>query len=224
MLLMEENVTENKEMPSPKKKDERPEVIILRNWREYLGESLLIIFSVTLAIILTEVLTKVHENQQAREILHQLREELKANKDAEELQYHYHLHVLKNIDSALADPGFAKKFLDNNEMDLYPLAPNGAMIRELNDVAWQIAKQNNVFSKIDLSVYSLLVDTYNNQQRTTNAEAEIGKLLLSYESRKQENLRTTLILLRDNYHAWAVGRAPALIEEYKKAIDALSNY
>ena len=38
-------------------KIEKPEVIVVKTWNEYLGESLLIIFSVVLALILTEVLT-----------------------------------------------------------------------------------------------------------------------------------------------------------------------
>lgn len=224
---MEENATENIQVPSSssKKKDERPEVITVRNWKEYLGESLLIIFSVTLAIILTEVFTKIHENQQTREVLHQLRAELIANKESEEIQYQYHLQVLKNIDSALQNPTFAHQFSNNGEIHLTEtIAPQGVLRRDLNDIAWEIAKQNNVFAKLDLPTYGLLTDTYANQQKISKVEDEIGRVLLSWESRKPENLRTALILMRDNYHAWAVDRAPALLEKYKKAIDKLSNY
>ncbi|TMI86289.1 MAG: hypothetical protein E6H06_21165 [Bacteroidetes bacterium] len=78
-----QNESEKKEgpaIPSQKLKKERPEVIIIRGWKEYAGESLLIIFSVILALILTEVFNKLHEEQQTKEVLHQLREELIANK------------------------------------------------------------------------------------------------------------------------------------------------
>ena len=87
------------------------------------------------------------------------------NKKAEEEQYAYHLQVLKNIDSALHHPEFAKNFInDSGEIDLAnTIAPHGVLRHDLNDVAWQIAKQNNVFSKIDLSTYSLLTDIYANQ-------------------------------------------------------------
>ena len=178
-----------------------------------------------LALILTEVFNKMHEDKQTHEVLHQLREELIANKQAEEEQYSYHLLVLKNIDSALHNPAFAQKFINNGEIHLTEtIAPSGVLRRDLNDVAWQIAKQNNIFSKINLETYRLLTDIYDNQQRITKSEDEIGKVLLSFESRKPENARTTLILMHNNYHAWAVDRAPALIEKYKKAIDELSNY
>ena len=209
-----------------KKKKHHPVVIVERDWKEYLGECLLIVFSVALAIGITEYLTSLHEEKQASEILYQLKEELINNKKNAKEQYDYHLQVLKNIDSALHHPEFAKKFInDSGEIDLtHTIAPEGVLRHDLSDVAWQVAKQNNIFSKIDLSTYSLLTDIYANQQRITNSEQEIGHVLLSFESRRHENLRTTLILIRDNYHGWAVDRTPNLLNLYQEAIDKLSKY
>jgi len=209
-----------------KKKKHHPVVVIERDWKEYLGECLLIVFSVALAIGITEYLTSLHEEKQASEILYQLKEELINNKKNAKEQYDYHLQVLKNIDSALHHPEFAKKFInDSGEIDLtHTIAPEGVLRHDLSDVAWQVAKQNNIFSKIDLSTYSLLTDIYANQQRITNSEQEIGHVLLSFESRRRENLRTTLILIRDNYHGWAVDRTPNLLNLYQEAIDKLSKY
>ena len=221
---MEENASENIPAPSDKKKDDRPEVIIVRNWKEYLGESLLIVFSVALAIILTEVFTKIHENQQTREVLHQLRQELINNNESEEIQYKYHLMVIHNIDSALHDEKLRKAFLDSGLLHLTPIAPVGVMREDLNDIAWQVAKQNNIFSKLDLRTYSLLTDIYDNQAKIIKSEDEIGKLLLSFESREPGNAKATLVLMRDNYYAWAVDRVPRLLNNYKKAINALSDY
>jgi hypothetical protein len=42
-------------------------------------------------------------------------------------------------------------------------------------VAWEVAKQNNIFAKLDLRTYSLLTNIYANQQRITKAEDEISK-------------------------------------------------
>jgi hypothetical protein len=205
-------------------KHDLPEVVALRTWKEYVGESLLIVFSVVLALILTEIINRVHENNQTREVLHELREELIENKHGEERQYKYHLQVLKNIDSALHDNDFLKKVLDSGRIHLHLIAPDGVLLEDLNDVSWQVAKQYNIFTKVDLKTFSLLTNIYNHQQRITKTEDEIGKVLLSFESRMPENARTTLILMRDNYHGWAVDRAPALLEKYQKAIDELSNY
>jgi hypothetical protein len=209
-----------------KKKDRLPEVLIVRNWKEYAGESMMIIFSVVLALLLTEIFNKIHENQQTHEILGSLRQEIIDNKKKEDSQYQYHLRVIKNIDSALANPALAQRFIHNGEIDphLQPLAPDGVMSQDLNDVAWQVAKQFNIFSKIDFGTYSLLTEIYYHQGLIVKAEEDIGRVILGWESRKPENLRLTLILMRDNYHAWAVDRAPQLLKLYQQAIDKLSNY
>jgi hypothetical protein len=205
-------------------KNKLEEVIVVRTWKGYVEESVLIIFSVVLALFLTELFQKLHENQQTREVMHQLREELISNKKAEEIQLRYHLQVLKNIDAALADPALARQFINNGSLDLKIIAPEGVLCRDLNDVAWEVAKQNNAFAELKLSTYSLLTTIYDNQQRIMKSEGEIAKVLESWESRQPENLRLTLILLRENYLGWAVDRAPELVRKYQEAIDKLSNY
>ena len=100
---------------------------MVRNAKEYLGESLLIIFSVVLALLLTELFNKLHENSREKEILSKLRQELVNNKKAEEIQYQYQLQVLKNIDSALLHPEYAKQFIDNGVINLKAIAPDGVL-------------------------------------------------------------------------------------------------
>ena len=205
-------------------KKELQEVVTVRTWKEYVGESLLIVFSVVLALFLSELLQKLHQNKQTHEVLRELREELINNKKSEELQLNYHLQVLKNIDSALADPAIAQQFIHNGVLNLNIIAPEGVLCRDLNNVVWEVAKQNNIFAKLDLNTYSLLTGIYDNQQRIMKSEDEIAKVLESWESRQPENIRTTLILIKDNYLGWAVDRAPALIKKYQEAIDKLSQY
>jgi hypothetical protein len=205
-------------------KNKLEEIIVVRTWKGYVEESILIIFSVVLALSLTELFQKLHENQQTREVMHQLREELVTNRKAEEIQLRYHLQVLKNIDAALADPAMAQQFMNNGSLNLKIIAPEGVLCRDLNDVAWQVAKQNNAFAKLNWGTYSLLTNIYDNQQRIMKSENEISKVLESWQSRQPENLKLTLILLKENYLGWAVDRAPDLLKKYQEAIDRLSNY
>lgn len=203
---------------------ELPEVSIVRNWKEYLGECFLIVFSVLLALVLTEYFNSLHEKSQAKEILHQLREEVISNKKNAALQYAYHQQVFRNIDSAKKNIIYAKKFLDSGKLHLDVIMPEGALLKDLNEVAWQQAKQNNVFKYLDLSTYSLLTDAYDNQERFLNLEPSLERLLISFESRKPENLQTTLTLIHDILWAWIVQRTPSLLKKYEKAIDKLRNY
>jgi len=209
-----------------KQKEKLPEVLTVRNWKEYLGESMLIIFSVLLALIFTEYFNSLHEKQQTKEILHQLREELISNKESEELQYAYHLQVFQKIDSAKQFPAIAQKFLNNGVLDISVITPppHGVLRKDLNDVAWQVAKQNNIVAKIDLDTYRLLTDIYDNQYRIAKVEDAIGSILFSYESRKTENVKTTLTLVHDAFFGWAVERAPNLLNLYQQAIDRLEKY
>ena len=196
-------------------------VIVVRDWKEYLGESVLIIFSVLLALILTEVFNRIHEKQQTKEIISSVLAELIDNERLENEQYAYHIQVLKNIDSSLKYPQLQKNFITNGMINLDELAPHGILLHDLNDVAWEVAKQSNIIGKIDLKTYSLLTEIYDNQQRITNFEQEIAKVILSRESRTAANNRITLILMRDNFHGWATDRAPNLLNNYRKAIEAL---
>jgi hypothetical protein len=207
-----------------KEKIKHPVVRVEHDWKEYLGECLLIVFSVVLAIGLTEYFNSLHEKKHAHEILHQLSEELIENKKSATEQYAYHLRVFRYIDSAKKNLAFAKKFLDSGEVHINVLMPEGAIYRDLNEVAWQQAKQNNVFANIDFSTYSLLTDIYNNQERFLNLEPSLGSLLISYQSRDPENLQTTLTLIHDILFAWIVERTPRLLEQYQKAIDILNKY
>ena len=55
------------------------------------------------------------------------------------------------------------------------------------------------FGKLDLSAVRLLTTIYDNQQRLCKSESEISKVLEAWESRQPENLRMTLILVKENY-------------------------
>lgn len=207
-----------------REKIKHPVVTVERDWKEYIGECLLIVFSVILALVVTEYINGLNDKRRTKEVMHELKEELSENKKMEQEQYAYHVQVLKNIDSVMNDTVLINQFISNGEINLKLIAPEGVMRHDLNDVAWQIAKQYNIFSKIDISTYSLLNNIYNNQARITNSEDKIAQILLSFESRKPENLRTTLILVSNSYRGWDVDRAPALIEDYQKAINILRNY
>ncbi|MBV9960840.1 MAG: hypothetical protein JO072_01220 [Parafilimonas sp.] len=205
-------------------KEKHQIVTVERDWKEYLGECLLIVFSVALAIGVTEYFNNLHDKNKDHEILRQLKDELIANKDDAQDQYAYHLQVFKLIDSAQSNPAFAKKFLDSGRIHLGVIMPKGAIRHDLKDVAWQLAKQNDVISKIDYDTYSLLASTYSNQEKMSNLEPSIEKILISYESRKPENLETTLTLIHDALYGWVVERTPELLEKYQQAINALSKY
>jgi hypothetical protein len=197
-------------------------VYTLRDWKEYLGESFLIIFSVLLALVLTEYFNSLHEKKATEELLNNIRNELKVNKTTEVEKINYYRKVLKTIDSAIADPQLQKKIIVNDEFNLKLIAPEGVLKGSLSNVAWDIAKQHDIFSKIDFNLAKTLTQIYADQSETMKVEDQIGQIILSRDSRKIENAKLTLILIRDNYHAWAVDRYSTMINEYDEALKLLN--
>ncbi|MGZ3753050.1 MAG: hypothetical protein ACXVAU_17330 [Mucilaginibacter sp.] len=215
------------EKPIPHKKTKatpekhKPEVYVLRDWKEYMGESVLIIFSVLLALVLTEYFNNLHEKKDTRELLNNIKQELINNKKAELELYAYHKRILRNIDSALNSKAFQQKIISNDEFHLDYIAPEGVVNRDLNRVAWDIAQNHNITTKASFELVSELTDIYNNQARIEKVEEKVAEVLLSRESRKSENIHATLVLMRDNYKGWAYDRAPSLIAKYDEAIKLL---
>ena len=205
-------------------KEKHQIVTIERNWKEYLGECLLIVFSVALALGLTEYFSDLHDKNKADGILHQLKLELMSNRDDVIEQAKYHEQVFKLIDSAKHNAAFAQKFLDSGVIHLNVIMPQGALLHDLKDAAWQEAKENDVFTRIDFDTYSELSSIYSNQQRFLNVEPSTEKVFISYDSRKQENLQVTLTLVHDLVYGWAYARTDSLVKKYQIAIDKLSKY
>jgi len=224
---MEENIIPSQEQEKinyPPVKEKTPGVIVIRNWKDYLGESFLIIFSVLLALFLTEIINNFHEKEQTRGLVNNIKDELIKNKTREQELYQYDLLILKNIDSALQNKTVQQQLVSNSEFHMDLIIPNGVLYRYLDNVAWEVAKNHNISSKMDFKIISLLTRIYDDQAKTTKIEDEIAKIVFSRESTKIENLKETLILIRNNYKGWAVDRAPGLLEQYDKAINALEHY
>jgi hypothetical protein len=201
---------------------DKQEIYTVRDWKEYIGESLLIVFSVFLALFFTEVINSQHEKNETKELIHNIRAELIRNKRYTAEQYAYDQKVLKLINSALLDPQVQKRIVLNDEFHLNYIAPAGVLYRYLDNIAWDVAKSHNILSKIDFKEASLLTRIYDEQSRIMKVEDEVAKVMFNPESRKTQNAHATLMLIRDNYHAWAVDRAPGLIKQYQQAIDMLN--
>ena len=162
------------EIPKTPTHKQKPEVYVLRDWKEYLGESFLIMFSVLLALFLTEYITKQHEKNETHQLLKNIKEELIKNKKAEQEQYAYQKMVLKNIDSALKSEEFQQKIINNDEFNLKLLAPDGVSYRDLSTVAWDVAKSNNITSKADFKLISELTGIYLDQARIDKLEDKVA--------------------------------------------------
>ena len=196
----------------------------IRNWKEYLGESFLIIFSVLLALGVTEYLGKIHEKENTKTILKSVADELRRNKKALVEMQDYNLKVFAKIDSALTDKKIQKKLVYNDEFHLDVIAPEGIQYRYLENAAWTIAKNNNIMSKIDIESVSILTRVYGDQDRIGKIEDEVGKIIFDRASRDPKQVRKTLFLIKDNYRGWVVDRVSGMFIEIDSALAKIGKY
>ena len=208
---------EQKEQPSIEVKS-KTYVYPIRNWKEYLGESILIIFSVLLALIVTEYINKLHERENTRSLLKNIIVELNHNKKAIHEMQVYNLQVLEKIDSALLNKNLQTELVSNDEFHLNVIAPQGVLFRYLDNEAWTVAKNNNILSKIDIETSSILTKLYEDQDRIGKVEDEVARVIFDRASRDPKQVHQTLILIRDIYHGWAVDRVPGLLSKIDKSI------
>lgn len=67
-------------------------------------------------------------------------------------------------------------------------------------------------SKVDVETIVLLTKVYEDQGRMMKVEDEVAKIIFDRASRDPKQVRTTLILIRDIYHGWAVDRTVGLLQ------------
>jgi len=199
-------------------------VYTVRDWKEYLGEALLIIFSVLLALIVTEYISSLREKENTRDILKNISAELTHNKKAIHEMNEYNLQVLNKIDSALVNKKLQDELISNNEFHLKEIAPQGVLYRYLDNEAWTIAKNNNVMSKVDGETIAMLTKVYEDQGRMMKVEDEVAKIIFDRASRDPKQVHTTLILIRDIYHGWAVDRTGDLLQKIDITIKKVDTF
>jgi hypothetical protein len=193
----------------------------VREWKDYLGESLLIIFSVLLALIGTEYIDQLHEHRRTRILLRDISAELKHNKQAIQEMNTYNLNVLRNIDSVLASDQLQKRLISDGDFHLNVIAPEGVLYRYLDNEAWIIAKNNDIISKIDLETATMLTRIYEDQERMTRVEEEVARIIFERSSRDPQQIKNTLKIIRDIYHGWAVDRVNGLLSRIDEALKKL---
>ncbi|MES1218258.1 MAG: hypothetical protein ABUT20_22320 [Bacteroidota bacterium] len=189
-------------------------VYTVRDWKEYLGEALLIIFRVLLALIATEYISNLREKENTRDTLKNISAEMNE----------YNLQVLTKIDSALVNKKLQDELISNDEFHLKVIAPQGVLYRYLDNEAWTIAKNNNVMSKVDGETIAMLTKVYEDQGRVMKVEDEVAKVIFDRASRDPKQVHTTLILIRDIYHGWAVDRTGDLLQKIDKTIKKIDQF
>lgn len=194
-----------------------------KSWQEYIGESILIVFSVLLALFLTEAINSMKERKNTANLLNNIKNELINNRNSILQIQEYNLKVLRNIDHALSDKVFRDSILSGYNFHLEKIAPDGVLYRYLEDDAWIIARNNNIMSKVGFELISALNKVYEDTERIEKVEDEVADIIFDRASRDAEQIPETLTIIRDVYRGWAVDRIPGLLKRIDLAVSRIDS-
>lgn len=214
------------ELPENEKRSSEPApVIVQEDKRRYLYEGALIVLSVLLALFLNEVRNSWQESQRTREIIENLRNELTKNKATVKEHYNYITTVLHNVDSAQTSDSYRSELFKDDIFLFGGIASDGVFnYGFIDEVAWEIARNNNIYSKIDFETVSLLTEIYRQQAFVNKGYEDVWEVVKTRESLDPEKSLETLNLISLAYRGYSYDRMPQLIRFYDEALEKLGVY
>ena len=184
-------------------------------------ESLLIVFSVLLALFLNEYLNtrkaqKVKENALARVV-----SELEANQATVKEWAPYHNEVLGNIKKALRNDSIKNTLKTPQGVEFWNLMPNGVVQQLIDDAAWQALKSSSAFSDLSFDTVLSLSKVYKLEKVGVESTIKsILEIINARESLHEENLQDTLVLLGKGFNE-LVAQELFLLDQYEKTLNEL---
>lgn len=190
------------------------------NWSKFskvLFESGLIIFSVLLALTLSEWREQARLNEETDRAMQLIRMELNSNLETLEKWNTNHRMILSNIEQTLEEYDFETSEIDQRSL-VRAQMPKGLTQNQLNTSAWDAIKQSQVSNALNIDIIFALSNLYTIQsQGVSQTLKSILQTLNSRELYKQTGKSETLLLLRGLFRE-LVSQEDYLIQTLKKTI------
>jgi hypothetical protein len=189
-----------------------------QNILKLIFESILIIFSVLLALFLNEYRGQLKENQQKELVIKIVKIELKSNLEILNEWRPYHEKVLNNLNEALNSNSTNSTLFTEKGVFTWSLMPNGVVQRVIDNGSWQTLKSSSISSIIEFNTMFTLSQLYKQQaQGVESTLNRILKIISARESLEEKNQRSTIILLRNTFNEM-VSQEIFLIKKYEQAL------
>lgn len=184
-------------------------------------ESLLIVFSVLLALFLNDAWSARREAQETRELLASLREEIRANREVVGGWLPRHEAMAERIAGFRRDPARRATLVRDGELRLERLLGESLVETMVRSTAWDTAQATGLVRNFDLPVVSLLSDIYGLQrQGPVQSLDRVAATLFDRDSHREENLDGTLVLLEMQLRELA-GQERLLLATYQRVLEEL---
>jgi hypothetical protein len=186
-----------------------------------LAKSAMIIFSVLLALIMSEWRTNYNEQVQTEKILINIKEEISGNQEFIETLFPYHEKTSERLINIIKTDSLEEKLFLDGSFVIWEFAPNGVIQRSFSDIVWTVAKSDQISNRISLEKSRVLFEVYEHQNAINITIRGIIDLMNSREIQRKNLLPENAIVLNGLFKELA-SQEKALNYRYKYALEFLS--
>jgi len=188
---------------------------------KYIAQIILIVFSVVLALYLSERIEDRKNKKEAGKLLSKIKSELNENKKILDYWVPYHKVMVKDLDSVSNDKIFVENFINDNSA-LHKVFTRGTIMGETpgND-AWDIGKSHPLIVNLEYDELLILSKIYNQQESTYGSFPKMIELLVSTPLNARASARDNLRLFKNQLED-ITNREIQLMSYYDQAEKILS--
>jgi len=160
-----------------------------------LAESGLIVFSVLLALIISEWRSNYNEKVQTEKTLINIKEEIAENQKFLETLIPYHEKISKSLGLIIKNDSLESKLFKDDGLAIWEFAPSGIMQGTFNDIVWTVAKTDQISNRVSLDKSRVLYEVYEQQQIVNFTIRKILDLFYSREIHRKNLLHENVTLI-----------------------------
>lgn len=192
--------------------------IRLTGVRKFLGESLLIVFSVLFALFIDQCQSDAKERERTESILGNIRLELERNLGSTRRLVSYHDAVLEKLGATPTD-SLEEIFFSEGRFLIYDndIAPLGVSQEVFKDIAWNTAEREDISGRISFERAQTLFEVYQQQQNVTNTIAKLVDILSERDTHRKELVTETVAIMRKLFEEMR-SQEIQLVSQYERAL------
>ncbi|PKV53064.1 hypothetical protein ATE84_5198 [Aquimarina sp. MAR_2010_214] len=160
-----------------------------------LMESGLIVFSVLLALIISEWRNNYNEKVKTEKILENINKEVAENQKFLKTLIPYHNQVSEKIKHIIKNDSLESNLFTDDGFAFGEFASNGIMQGTLNDIVWTVAKTDKISNRISLDKSRVLYEVYEQQQAINITIRRIIDFLSSREIQRKNLLHENVTVI-----------------------------
>ncbi len=186
----------------------------------FVSESLLIILSVLFALFINEWRNTYKYNQRTKSIINNVKKEITHNKIYVEKLSKYHQSIIDNIRDVIKKDSIEAVFFPSTRFNLYGVAPNGIIQGYIDEIAWLVAKQENITNRIEFEQSRALYRAYDQQAAVKKTIETIIDILVQRELQRKELLHESITIFAMEINE-LIGQEKMLIIRYNEVLETL---